>query len=765
MRKNENPNRGYGLFQNLGWKKNLAAVAAGFLLSLILENLEPLILTSRLMSTFDVSVAIVPLIGFTLGIWGVIGCLLEYFIFILPLFFSSTASETMLSASFYAWSGFGLMVYCSLPVLLWYALPLKGEKKAVYPRLDTSSHVIKYYLIMVVNVAVYIVIIGVEILIFGRKISISNAILLDLATTFTQYLDIILILGIPIIIIISLVRNRSLTINEQMVLAFLVIGVIASGLGSYLVYRTVLHLDPGLFQDYEKVVAAETVEDSIDYMAIIERYNTFWNWFYVMMAIMLNSLLVIEMLFMRSIERRITKPILHLKDVLTQYTRYGDGGLDPETVREKCLPYQSGYGEVSSLTQTCVNMVDKIDHYTDNLQTVTAEKERIGTELSVASKIQGDMLPRIFPPFPDRSEIDLYASMTPAKEVGGDFYDFYLVDRDHLVLTIADVSGKGVPAALFMVISKTLLKNHAQTGDSPKKILTYVNHQLCQNNASFMFCTVWLGILDLRNGKLTAANAGHEYPALKRKNGMYELIRGRHDPPLGIRDGFRYHEYELMLSSGDCLFEYTDGVTEAENESHEQFQEERLLQALNSNPDETTQETINTVYKAIQTFIQSAPQYDDITMLNIRYCGSEGSEGEEKREKLTVKASVESLGEVTRFAEEHLEAIDCSPDDMFALSLAVEEIFVNVAEYAYEGGEGLSEVEFYYDENQRMAEFVFLDSGIPFDPTSLPSPDITLRPEERQIGGLGIHIVKKTMDEVLYSYSGGRNMLTIRKHI
>ena len=356
--------------------------------------------------------------------------------------------------------------------------------------------------------------------------------------------------------------------------------------------------------------------------------------------------------------------------------------------------------------------------------------------------------------------------MTPAKEVGGDFYDFYLVDQDHLALTIADVSGKGVPASLFMVISKTLLKNHAQTGASPKEILTYVNHQLCQNNESFMFCTVWLGILDMRNGRLTAASAGHEYPALKRSGGLYELLMFKHDPPIGLRDGLRFHEYELTLSPGDFLFEYTDGVTEATSMLEELFGEERLIEALNTDPDAAPQAQVERVYEAISAFVKEAPQFDDITMLCIQYKGSAAcEENTGTRASLTVPASDASLDQVIAFTEEHLSAIGCDESIIFQLTLAVEEIFVNIAHYAYDGREGEAEIGFSYDENSRMVEMTFSDSGIPFDPTLRADPDITLKPEKRKIGGLGIHIVKKTMDEVVYDYPSGRNLLTIRKHI
>ena len=755
----ESIKKGFGLFRNFGWKKNLLAFAAGFLLCILLELATNWLSGFRLISAFDMSVAVMPLIGFVLGIWGIIGCLVAYFgsleIVAMSYGFSEVISQGLLISS-----TISLAIYCALPSMLWYALPLKGEKRTNWPKLDTCAHVVKYYLIMIVTVGIFVTVNSFE----GFKL--SRDALNRWPVLFTQYLDVVLIVGIPLLILISMIRNRTITINERMVLGFLTIGVAASALGAYLVYRNTLFLEPSLFEEYDQIFSSQEVLDSARFEAIFERYNAFWDWYSVIIAVMLNILLIIEMILMRSIEKKVTRPILHLSKVLEEYTASEEGGLNSGTVKTECGPYQTGYGEVSSLTRTCVNMVGEIDNYTRNLQTVTAEKERIGTELDVASKIQKDMLPSIFPPFPDRTEISLFADMTPAREVGGDFYDFYFIDHDHLALTIADVSGKGVPASLFMVISKTLLKNHALTGGSPKEILAYVNHQLCENNTSFMFCTVWLGILDLTNGRLISACAGHEYPAIKRNGGKYELIVDRHDPPLGLRDGMRFHDYELTLQPGDCLFEYTDGVTEATSDSEELFGEERMIQALNADPDASPQAQIERVYEAIQAFVKEAPQFDDITMLGIQYLGCAAvEESTGNKAMITVPASDASLDAVTAFAEEHLEAVGCDPAVSFQITVAVEEIFVNIAHYAYDGREGEAEIGFSFDEKTGMIEMTFSDSGIPFDPTSMASPDITLKPSKRKVGGLGIHIVKKTMDEVIYDYPGGKNLLTIRKHI
>lgn len=254
-----------------------------------------------------------------------------------------------------------------------------------------------------------------------------------------------------------------------------------------------------------------------------------------------------------------------------------------------------------------------------------ADRERAvaatGKELALATRIQSDMLPNIFPAFPERPEFDVFASMTPAKEVGGDFYDFFLVDDDHLGLVMADVSGKGVPAALFMMIAKILVQNYAMTGRTPAQVLESVNTQICQNNHEEMFVTVWFGILDLKTGLLTAANAGHEYPVLQRPGGDFEIVRDKHGFVIGGMSGMRYKEYELQLEPGSGLFLYTDGVPEATNAEEELFGMERTLAALNSSPDGTPKTVLETVSSAVQAFVGDAPQFDDLTMLCLQYRG------------------------------------------------------------------------------------------------------------------------------------------------
>ena len=278
--------------------------------------------------------------------------------------------------------------------------------------------------------------------------------------------------------------------------------------------------------------------------------------------------------------------------------------------------------EIEILAESFASLSKRTRNYIKQITEITAEKERIGTELALATRIQADMLPNIFPAFPDRPDFDIYATMDPAKEVGGDFYDFFLIDEKHLGLVMADVSGKGVPAALFMMISKILVQNYAMTGRSPAQVLQAVNDQICSNNREEMFVTVWLGVLDTETGKITAANAGHEYPVLMQAGGQFELVKDKHGFVIGGMDGMRYKEYELTLTPGSRLFLYTDGVPEATNAQREMFGTDRMLDALNEAPDAAPEMILKNVRKAVDGFVKDAEQFDDLTMLCLEYKGA-----------------------------------------------------------------------------------------------------------------------------------------------
>ena len=337
-------------------------------------------------------------------------------------------------------------------------------------------------------------------------------------------------------------------------------------------------------------------------------------------AILIGITTVITLALIKVVNTALVKPINSLASAASSYVEAKEEG---EVSALALLDIHTG-DEVGNLSHALKRMERDINGYIENLTHVTAEKERIGAELSVATHIQASMLPCIFPAFPNRREFDIYATMTPAKEVGGDFYDFFLVDDDHLAVVIADVSGKGVPAALFMVIAKTLIKDHTQSGKPPEEVFTEVNRQLCEANDENLFVTAWMGVLEISTGKLVYVNAGHNPPVIGRKNGETEFLRSRPGFVLAGLDFTKYRAGSLELMPGDLLYLYTDGVTEAMNTAQELYGEERLKRTLDANVSAAPEEIFKAVKKDLDDFVADAPQFDDITMLAMRYLGREG---------------------------------------------------------------------------------------------------------------------------------------------
>ena len=336
-------------------------------------------------------------------------------------------------------------------------------------------------------------------------------------------------------------------------------------------------------------------------------------------ASLLNALILAAitssagMFFMR---RSVTKPLERLSEHTRKFTDKHGRYTNNDIIK---IDVHSG-DEIEVLYKETQDMEKKIVHYLEHLIKVTGEKTRARTELGIAAQIQRDMLPQTFPPFPERKEFEIYASMDPARQVGGDFYDFFMVDDDHLALVIADVSGKGIPAALFMAITKSLLKTGITAGGaSPSEVFTRLNNQICQGNKTGMFVTVWLGILEISTGILTASNAGHEYPALSRAGEPFELFKDRHGLVLAAMEGIQYKEYQITLKPGDRIFVYTDGVPESNDPDAQFFGIDRLLQALNSTPGSSPQQLIEDVIRSINVFVRHAAQFDDTTMLALTY--------------------------------------------------------------------------------------------------------------------------------------------------
>lgn len=391
--------------------------------------------------------------------------------------------------------------------------------------------------------------------------------------------------------------------------------------------------------------------------------------------------------------------------------------------------------------------------YYSVLQSSRAMKS--AAELGVAANIQKSMLPCIFPPFPERKEVDIYATMDPAKEVGGDFYDFFMVDESHLAIVMADVSGKGVPAALFMVIGKTLIKDHTRPGRDLGEVFTEVNRLLCESNSEGMFITAFEGVLDLETGEFCFVNAGHEMPFIRKAKEEFKSYRIRPGFVLAGMEGINYKAGSMKLEAGDKIFQYTDGVTEATNAQNELYGMERLSRILNQWAKGTPMEILQAVKTDIGAFVGNAPQFDDITMLCLEF--------KSKMRELTLDALVENIGRATAFVEEQLEEIGCPQKARLQIDIAVDELFGNIAKYAYHPGTGPVTVRVEAEHQPLCAVIAFIDQGIPYNPLAKEDPDIAAPAGEREIGGLGIYMVKKTMDDVVYEYRDGQNILTIKK--
>lgn len=379
-------------------------------------------------------------------------------------------------------------------------------------------------------------------------------------------------------------------------------------------------------------------------------------------------------------------------------------------------------------------------------------------ELGLATNIQKHMLPSIFPAFPERREFDIYALMEPAKEVGGDFYDFFLIDETHLGLVMADVSDKGVPAALFMMASKIMVQNYALLGFSPKEVLSRVNQQICANNQNEMFVTIWLGVLDVKTGIITASNAGHEKPIIKKPNGEFEALNDKHGPIVGWFKNANYTEYQIQLEKGSKLFVYTDGVPESTN-NNVQFGMERTVETLNKYKDIPVQEICHKTLDELYSYMSGYNQFDDITMLCLEYRGCD-----DKEKSITFKANIAHVHDGIDPVLAALEEAGADHKLLYKVEVSLDEVLTNVASYAYAPGEGDVTLKYeIIDEPERMISITIIDGGVEFNPLESKEPDITAPIEERAVGGLGLFIVKKTMDSVDYKRHNNQNILVMEK--
>ena len=404
--------------------------------------------------------------------------------------------------------------------------------------------------------------------------------------------------------------------------------------------------------------------------------------------------------------------------------------------------------EFASLSNDINSTVETLKQY------IEEAKARFSKDLEIAKQIQHSSLPSVFPPYPNRKDFSIFANMYAAKEVGGDFYDFYLVDENHLAFVIADVSGKGIPGAMFMMTSKTLIKSHIESGLAVNDVFTNVNTQLCENNEAGMFVTAWMGILDLKTGIVKFANAGHNPPLVKHADGTFEYLKSKANFVLAGMDGIRYKEQEIQLEKGDKIYLYTDGVTEAHNDKNELYGEDRLLKCLNSVKDKSVDDICQKIKEDVELFVGTAEQFDDITMLCVSF------NEETKDIAITVNPTMETVSQIAAFVEEEMEKLEISPKISMKLMIAVDEIYSNIIRYS-----GASEATIKIEKTEKELHLWFIDNGKPYNPLDAEEPDITISSEDRKIGGLGIFMVRKMLNNVEYKYIDGKNILKLTKVI
>lgn len=389
-------------------------------------------------------------------------------------------------------------------------------------------------------------------------------------------------------------------------------------------------------------------------------------------------------------------------------------------------------------------------------QMLNERREKMESELKIGRDIQMSMIPKTFPPFPERKDLDLYASLTPAKEVSGDLYDFFIND-DRLYFCIGDVSGKGVPASLVMAVTRSLFRSVTTHETSPKQIVSQMNNSLADMNESSMFVTFFCGVLNLSNGILRYCNAGHNAPMLL--NGNMEMLDAEPNIALGVIRGMEYKEQETVLNYDDSIFLYTDGLTEAENTRHEQFGEERMKSLLH--PRRCAKDHLEVMQKAVAEFAGDAPQSDDLTMLFIHYLNIKPHE---QNWSISLHNDIGEIPLLSKFIKSIGEEKKIDESVTSNINLAVEEAVTNVMNYAYpEGTVGKVGIEVV--KHPSSLEIILTDQGKPFDPTKYAEADTTLSAAERKIGGLGIHLYKNIMDSVIYIRENDTNILRLIKNI
>lgn len=477
------------------------------------------------------------------------------------------------------------------------------------------------------------------------------------------------------------------------------------------------------------------------------------RWLSILILCIMLAGLVALFLICNSVVKRITRPLARFADSADEVAK---GNLDAT------LPDIKTKDEMARLSQSFSLMQTSLKQQMEELRQSTASKAAIESELKVASDIQMSMLPKIFPAYPERDDIDIFGQLTPAKAVGGDLFDFFIRD-EKLFFCIGDVSGKGVPAALVMAVTRAQFRTVSSHESMPERIITRLNEAMSEGNDSNMFVTLFVGVLDLPTGRLRYCNAGHDAPMLIGSN--IGMLPCDSNLPVGVMGDWKFTMQETQIDPFTTIFLYTDGLTEAENIDHAQFTEQRILEVANETLASNSHKPallVESMTNAVREFVNGAEQSDDLTLLAIQYTKQQLDVRYQR--SLTLTNDVQQVPKLAEFMDAVCEAMGFDEVTTMQMNLAIEEAVVNVMNYAYpEGTTGSVNIE--VQANDVRLKFVISDSGKHFDPTSVATVDTSLSAEDRSIGGLGIFLVRQLMDSVNYERIGGFNVLTLRKKL
>ena len=742
--------------------------------------------------------ALLPVFGLLFGFWGALGCAVGN----LLLDLVSGTNLFMCFLSFFIQFATSYMTY-----VIWYSHIRKKEKlhKAEFPSLSKSSNVIRYAVSVVTGSAFCGLMIGFLTVLFGSQYLFGNR---TIIVFFNQFIFGIL-LGFPLLALLTKCNLPFVTPNVVRIrkfrklrkslfvlsIALSVLAIVGIFAGVLLFemhnydYNTMLGLfvvivsaaccslffrplypcknakikNSGIITLNEKMVIIFTmfgviISGLIGFMGYCEHSKLTNDMLHIWEEVCGNISFAMLCYFalavaaLKYMEKNITFPVNEISDAVSRYDTDNYSQSSTRIIK-KCRELENKKSEISEMSKSIGKMITDIGVYTEDIKRKTEERQRVKAELEISSKIQLGIIPHNFDDFlPLGAEI--YADMIPAKIVGGDFYDFFKTEDGKIAVVIADVSGKGMPAALFMSTTKTVIDMFLANGRTPAEALTRANKYICEHNSADMFVTAFAALYDPKNGELTYANAGHNPPVLCR-GGNPSFMKIKPGFMLGSLDFIVYQQEKIILNNNDTLFLYTDGITEENNRNGEFFGESRLLDALGNSEKMNSFETVNAVIKSAYEFSDGAEQFDDMTMLVLKPKFSE-------KKSLTVEAKVGNLPEVLTFVTQDLpENRDCGrlKND---LELICEEIFVNICNYAYGGKTGKANI--VLEKGGGRLTVSFSDKGTPFNPLEREDADISSPLTQRSIGGLGIHLVKNLTDELSYNYTDGMNVLTFVKN-